>query len=221
MGVIEQKRILCFGDSLTWGWNPVVDGVPVNRYPKAIRWTGVLADELGSGFEIIEEGLSGRTTNLDDPLDSRLNGSNYLPSALASHLPLDLVVLMLGTNDTKSYFNRSSSDIAIGMAYLVGQVAKSAGGVGTAYSAPQTLIIAPPPIQRIDIDWFKIEFSGAEQKTKELAEKYRALSEISGSHFLNAGEIICTNGVDGIHFSEQNNLDLGKAVAEKIKQIFQ
>jgi lysophospholipase L1-like esterase len=106
------KRIMCFGDSLTWGWNPIESGIPIERYSKEKRWTGILASELGPEFEVLEEGLSGRTTNLDDPTDPRLNGANYLPSALASHLPLDLVVLMLGTNDTKSYFHRSPFEIA-------------------------------------------------------------------------------------------------------------
>jgi len=80
----------------------------------------VLAAQLGDGFDIIEEGLSGRTTDVDDPTDPRLNGSTYLPSALASHLPLDLVIVMLGTNDTKSYFHRTPFEIAMGMAKLLG-----------------------------------------------------------------------------------------------------
>ena len=118
--------------------------MPTTRYPFEQRWTGVLAAQLGEGFEIIEEGLSGRTTDLDDPADPRLNGSAYLPSALASHLPLDLVILQLGTNDTKTYFHRSAYDIAFGMSKLLVQVGTSAGGVGTAYPAPKALVIAPP-----------------------------------------------------------------------------
>ena len=124
------KRIMCFGDSLTWGWTPIESGIPVERYSKEKRWTGILASELGPEYEVLEEGLSGRTTNLDDPIDPRLNGANYLPSALASHLPLDLVVLMLGTNDTKSYFHRSPFEIKAAVSTLIGQIAYSAGGVG-------------------------------------------------------------------------------------------
>ena len=98
-----------------------------------------------TGFEIIEEGLSGRTTDLDDPTDPRLNGSAYLPSALATHLPLDLVILQLGTNDTKTYFHRSAYDIAVGMSKLLVQVGTSAGGVGTAYPAPRAADVRPLP----------------------------------------------------------------------------
>jgi lysophospholipase L1-like esterase len=103
----EQKSILCYGDSLTWGWIPVTEGAPTLRYPYRDRWTGAMAAHLGEEYHVVEEGLSARTTSLDDPNDPRLNGSAYLPSALASHLPLDLVIVMLGTNDTKSYFRRT------------------------------------------------------------------------------------------------------------------
>ncbi|MEO1797934.1 MAG: GDSL-type esterase/lipase family protein, partial [Pseudomonadota bacterium] len=139
---MSEKRIMCFGDSLTWGWIPVAEGVPTTRYPAEVRWTGVLKAALGEGTTIIEEGLSARTTMLSDPTDPRLDGSAYLPSALASHLPLDLVILMLGTNDTKAYFHRTPFEIAAGMSKLVGQVLGSAGGVGTVYPAPEVLIIA-------------------------------------------------------------------------------
>lgn len=123
----EQKTILCYGHSLTWGWIPEVEGAPTLRYAYRDRWTGAMAAQLGDGYHIIEEGLSARTTSLDDPNDSRLNDSAYLPSALASHLPLDLGIVMLGTNDTKSYFGRTSYEIATGMAKLVGQISGSAG----------------------------------------------------------------------------------------------
>src|ERR1700750_1283342 len=97
---MPRKRVLCFGDSLTWGWIPVAEGMPTQRYPRDVRWTGVLADRLGEGYEVIEEGLSARTTNVDDPTDPRLNAGAYLPGSLASHLPLDLVILLLGTTHT-------------------------------------------------------------------------------------------------------------------------
>ena len=130
----DTKTILCFGDSLTWGWIPVIEGAPSFRYPFEQRWTGAMAAHLGEGHHIIEEGLCARTTDQDDPNDPRLNGSAYLPSALASHLPLDLVIVMLGTNDTKFVYRRTPIDITNGMSKLVGQVLGSAGGIGTTLS---------------------------------------------------------------------------------------
>lgn len=216
----DKKRIMCFGDSLTWGWIPIADGAPTLRYPFEQRWTGVMAAELGSGFEIVEEGLSARTTSLDDPVDPRLNGSAYLPSALASHLPLDLVIVMLGTNDTKSFFRRTPYEIANGMAKLLGQIATSAGGVGTPYPAPRALVIAPPPLTPMPHAWFQGMFEGGHEKTRELAKHYQALAAFTGASFLNAGDHITTDGVDGIHFTPQNNADLGRAVANKVRAIF-
>lgn len=215
-----RKRILCFGDSLTWGWMPVAEVVPTTRYAYAERWTGVLASHLGDGFEIIEEGLSGRTTDLDDPTDTRLNGSTYLPSALASHLPLDLVILQLGTNDTKTYFNRSAYDITVGMSKLVGQVLTSAGGVGTIYPAPKVLLMSPPPLANMSDPWLQVTFEGAQAKSRELSRHYAALAGFFKVDFFDAGTCITTGGVDGIHLTAENNADLGKAVARKVQAMF-
>jgi lysophospholipase L1-like esterase len=216
---MTNKRILCFGDSLTWGWVPVEEGVPTQRFPRQVRWTGVLADELGPGFEVVEEGLSARTTTADDPTDPRLNGSNYLPACLASHLPLDLAILMLGTNDTKVNLNRTPLDIAAGMGVLATQVLTSAGGVGTSHPAPQVLIVAPPPLAEMPHPWFDLVFEGGREKTAELARVYGALASFMKVPFFDAGSVITTDGVDGIHFTEQNNRDLGVALAGQVRSL--
>lgn len=216
-----QKSVMCFGDSLTWGWIPIKEGAPTYRYPFQDRWTGAMATELGDGYHIIEEGLSARTTSADDPNDPRLNGSAYLPSALASHLPLDLVVIMLGTNDTKPFFNRTSYDIAYGMAKLVGQVLTSAGGVGTPYPAPRCLVVAPPPLTKMPHAYFQGMFGGAHEKSKELGEQYKQMADFMKIDFLNAGDFITTDGCDGIHFTVENNHALGAALATKVRAIFE
>jgi lysophospholipase L1-like esterase len=215
----EYRHILCYGDSLTWGWIPTPEGAPTLRYPWKQRWTGVMAQALGAEYRIIEEGLSARTTSVDDPLDARLNGAAYLPAALASHLPLDLVIVMLGTNDTKSYFRRTPYEIAMGMAKLVGQVMTSAGGVGTPYPAPKPLIVAPPPLAPMPDPWFQGMFDGGVDKTRALAGQYRALANFLKVDFFDAGEVVTTDGVDGIHFTAGNNAALGKALADKVRAI--
>ncbi|MCU0800844.1 MAG: SGNH/GDSL hydrolase family protein [Rhodobacteraceae bacterium] len=212
----EQKSILCYGDSLTWGWIPVAEGAPTLRYPYRDRWTGAMAAALGDGYHIIEEGLSARTTSLDDPNDPRLNGSAYLPSALASHLPLDLVIVMLGTNDTKTYFRRTPFEIATGMAKLVGQIYASAGGVGAAYPAPKTLVVAPPPLAPMPHPFFDGLFEGGREKTAALAGQYSAMADFMKVGFFDAGSVTTTDGCDGIHFTVENNHALGKALAAKV-----
>lgn len=214
------KRILCFGDSLTWGWVAVPEGSPTTRFAYPQRWTGVMAAKLGAGYEIIEEGLSARTTSIDDPVDPRLNGSSYLPSALASHLPLDLVIIMLGTNDTKSYYRRTPYEIAVGMSKLTVQVLSSAGGVGTVYPAPKALLVSPPPLSALPDPWFEGMFDGGREKTMALASQYQALASFMKVEFFDAGSVISTDGVDGIHFTAENNADLGAALAKKVSGIF-
>ena len=115
-----SRRIMCFGDSLTWGWVPVEGGAPTGRYGPDERWTGLLAAELGPEVTVIEEGLSARVAAGPDPTDPRLFAQEHLPSLLASHLPLDLVVIMLGTNDTKAYLDRTPVQIAAGVSTLLG-----------------------------------------------------------------------------------------------------
>jgi len=215
----DQKSILCYGDSLTWGWIPVSEGAPTLRYPYKERWTGAMAAELGESYHIVEEGLSARTTSLDDPNDPRLNGSAYLPAALASHLPLDLVIVMLGTNDTKSYFHRTPYEIANGMAKLVGQIYASGGGVGAAYPAPKILVVAPPPLAPMPHPFFEGMFEGGREKTAALAAQYKAMADFMKVDFFNAGSVISTDGCDGIHFTAENNITLGKALAQKVIEI--
>ncbi|GAN81823.1 SGNH/GDSL hydrolase family protein [Acidocella aminolytica] len=213
------KRILCFGDSLTWGWVPVPDGVPSTRYPYAQRWTGAMAAALGADYEIIEEGLNGRTTAVADPVDPRLDGSAYLPSALASHMPLDLTIIMLGTNDAKRLYNRSAYEIAVGMQKLVLQVRGSAGGVGTAYPAPKVLVVAPPPLVPSCVPWFTHMMDGGQEKSAALAQLYKDMAAFMKAEFFDAGRVTQTGGIDGIHLTAANNAALGQALAGKVKEI--
>lgn len=178
-----------------------------------------MASYLGEDYRVIEEGLSARTTSADDPNDPRLNGSAYLPAAIASHLPLDLVIIMLGTNDTKPFFNRTPYDIAYGMAKLVGQVLSGGGGVGTQYPAPKALVVAPPPLVEMPHPFFQGMFGGSHEKSAELGKQYRAMADFMKIDFLDAGQVMTTEGCDGIHFTARNNHDLGKAIADKVRDV--
>ena len=126
---------------------------------------------------------------------------------------------MLGTNDTKSYFHRSPYEIANGMAKLVGQIYASGGGVGAAYPAPKILVVAPPPLAPMPHPFFYGMFEGGREKTAALAAQYKAMADFMKVDFFNAGSVISTDGCDGIHFTAENNITLGKALAQKVIEI--
>ena len=205
-----MKTVLCYGDSNTWGYSPI-DGT---RYARDVRWPGVLRNELGEGYLVIEEGLNGRTTVWDDPIEGYKNGKEYLIPCLETHKPIDLVVIMLGTNDLKMRFSVSAFDIANGAGVLVDVVQKSATGPGD--NAPQVLLLAPPPVARLTD--FAEMFSGAEEKAERFAAHYRRVAQEKGCAFLDTGKVIVSSNLDGIHFEPGEHQKLGVAVAALAKK---
>ena len=205
------KRIVCFGDSNTWGSDPATR----ERFPPDVRWTGVLARELGDGYQVIEEGLPGRTTVWDDPLEFGRNGLTYLRPCLESHRPLDLVTIMLGTNDLKRRFGVSASDIAQGAALLVDvsqHYARRADG-----SPASVLLMAPPPVARLS--QLARMFEGAEEKSREFGQYFRMVAEWYNVPLLDAGEVMTSSDVDGIHFDAEEHGKLGRAVAREARRL--
>jgi lysophospholipase L1-like esterase len=207
-----MKVILCFGDSNTWGYNPTTG----ERFDRDIRWAGVLRQELGGDYWVIEEGCNGRTTVWDDPIEGYKNGKEYLPPCLVSHKPIDLVTIMLGTNDLKKRFSLSAFDIAEGAGVLVDIVHQSDCGPGG--RAPQVLLIAPPPIAKLT-DYAEM-FEEAEAKSFKLAVHYRRVAQEHGCHLLDAGQVIVSSPLDGIHFEAGEHAKLGRAVAARIQELF-
>src|SRR6188768_466661 len=130
--------VVCYGDSNTHGADPITHG----RFPRDVRWPGVLASELGDAAAVIEEGLNGRTTLWDDPFMDFRNGKPYLLPCLRSHQPVDVLVLMLGTNDLKTIFGRAAHEIAAGAGALVDIALTS--GTGPGGGPPAVLLVAPP-----------------------------------------------------------------------------
>ncbi len=208
-----KKRILCFGDSNTWGWNPVAK----DRYDDQTRWTRVLAHNLGSVFEIIEEGLNGRTTVWDDPIEGFKNGSKQLTPCLESHKPLDMVILMLGTNDLKSRFSVQASDIAASVGALVKMIQQSAAGIDGA--APEVLMLCPPPVGKLTE--LADMFFGAKEKSKALDRYYRMQADELGCAYLNMGDYIQSSDIDGIHLDADSHLKMAEILAAKIKDKYQ
>src|SRR5262245_20551233 len=163
------RTVLCYGDSNTWGCVPLVDMESASRFGPHERWPGVLRRELGPGYWGVEEGLNGRTTVHDDDEEGPgRNGATLLVPLLETHRPVDVVVLMLGTNDLKAKFDASPGEIADGVGALVGLVGESANGSdGT---APDVLLVCPPPVARLS--QFAEKFAGAGEKSRELAAAF-------------------------------------------------
>jgi lysophospholipase L1-like esterase len=208
---MSEKTILCYGDSNTWGWIPATQ----SRYSRHERWPGVLRKELGEGYLVIEEGLNGRTTVWDDPIEGYKNGKEYLIPCLETHKPIDLVIIMLGTNDLKMRFGVPACDIAAGAGVLVDIVAKSETGPGN--SPPPVLLIAPPPIAKLSE--FAEMFEGGTAKSEALSRHFRLIAEDRGCALLDASDVIASSDVDGIHFDLSEHRKLGEAVAARVRQL--
>ena len=207
----QEKTILCYGDSNTWGYNPATQG----RYARNERWTGVLREELGEGYYVIEEGLNGRTTVWDDPLEDYRNGKEYLLPCLRSHKPLDLVVIMLGTNDLKARFSAPACTVAEGAGVLVDLVTKSE--TGPREGAPQVLLVAPPPFATLSE--FAEDFKGGREKSMLLSRHFRVIAEERGCALLDAGEVIVSSELDGIHLDLAEQRKLGVAIAGRVREM--
>jgi lysophospholipase L1-like esterase len=207
-----MKTIVCFGDSNTWGADPLQG----SRFNRLQRWPGVLRNILGDQYWVIEEGLCGRTTISDDPAEDFNCGKDYLIPCLQSHTPVDLVIIMLGTNDLKKRFSLSAGEIAKDAGILVDMVGKASYPYG--YQNPQVLLIAPPPI--LEVGQFKEMFEGGAATSLQFGAYYADTAAKSGCHFLDAGKIVRSSPVDGIHFDVREHAKLGTAVAEKVMEIF-
>jgi lysophospholipase L1-like esterase len=165
----------------------------------------------------VEEGQPSRTTLRDDPIEGgHKNGLRALPISLDSHMPIDLVVLMLGTNDLKQRFMASSSDIADSVEVLAKAVQASEAGPGGA--APAVLIVAPPPI--LEVDWLGEMFVGGAAKSLELGARLAAAAARCGASFLDAGMLVEASAVDGIHLGAESHRALGMAVARAVEELF-
>jgi lysophospholipase L1-like esterase len=209
-----MKRILCYGDSNSWGFIPDSFGTDMStykRFSKEIRWPGRLQKLLGDSYEIIEECLCGRTTNMDDPDFIDRNGLSYLRPCLESQAPLDIVILFLGGNDLKARFNRSAYDIAQALKQMV-QVIQNLI-TGAQHKSPEILLIAQAPL--VSETYFgEEEFVGAIAKSKKLAAEVEKVAQETECHFLDSANFVTLSEIDGVHHTEEDHLNLAKAIAD-------
>jgi lysophospholipase L1-like esterase len=170
---------------------------------------------LGGDYWVIEEGLKGRTTVLDDPSRQAKNGLTYLRPCLDSHAPLDLLVLMLGTNDLKFRFGLSAYDVAVNIGMLLHTVQQ--GGYRSDGSAPPVLLVAPPHVGPMT-DLADL-YAGAEEKSRHLARQLRPVATEAGCRFLDASEVVSPSLADGVHLDADQHARLGARLAEVIRSL--
>ena len=216
-----KKHIVCLGDSNTHGYcadsSDCLDGGI--RFTEEQRWTRLLQKNLGDDYLVIEEGLSGRTTCFDDPIHEGLNAMNYIYPCLKSHETVDLLVIMLGTNDTKDRFCASAACIGIGMSRLVkkAQATECWGG-----KKPNILVIAPPHIGEgmLSSDVAATMGTGCVVKSRELAKYYKEHCDLIGAHFLDAQELGAEfNTVDYMHLTSRGHATLAEKLSKVIPEL--
>lgn len=221
-----MKRILCFGDSNTWGCIPRWEASPLpsERYDAETRWPCVMASMLGENWELIEEGLGGRTTIYSFPGESYRYGDRYLHPCMLSHRPLDYIVLMLGTNDLQPRMHPEpfkKSQMKEGLIKLI-QLIHSLPECGVNGAPSRILVIAPPPIKLAKGRPEVSEKYGCEKGVElslEFGKLYKEVAEEYGCGFLDASLYAEAGDADGVHFTQESHPALGIAIAEKILEM--
>jgi lysophospholipase L1-like esterase len=208
-----MRQILCYGDSNTWGADPADDA---RRFEWPVRWPGVLQTELGDDWHVVEDGLGGRTTVYADPLQPLQNGKDLFVPALETHAPLDLVVLMLATNDI-SYAHLTAADAADGAAELAHLVQRCE--LGPEGAAPKVLLVCPPPVGPFDNNWRPELWAGADVKSRALAQEFARVASALGVPWLDAGRVVSTSPLDGWHLEATQHGLLGVAVAARVREL--
>ena len=210
-----KKHIVCFGDSNTHGYcadpSDCADGG--DRFNEDERWTCLLQKKLGEEYLVIEEGLSGRTTVFDDALHENMSGLDSIYSCLMSHEPVDLLIVMLGTNDCKERFGANAVCIGIGLERLI----RKAQSVLCWHTVPNILVIAPPHMK----EGFHDEAMGLCCVTKSpfIAEQFRLKAELLGCAFLDAEGVAEFNTVDFTHLSRKGHAQLAEKLAGLVPEL--
>jgi lysophospholipase L1-like esterase len=209
-------NILCYGDSNTYGLSPDWINGNMGRHDISVRWTGRLQKQLGESWRIIEEGLNGRTTVFDDPTFPGRNGLKHLRVCLESHSPLDGVIIMLGTNDTKPLFNASTLEIATGLGRLIQCVLNPFTYI--IGSVPKVLVAAPVPLGP---EGAQNGDESALIKSAQLAEQFEQTAKMYGCEFIDLGKVAHTAKGEGVHLDPEGHAAVANAFEQKLRQMFE
>ena len=212
----SAKTILCYGDSNTWGNVPRSD----KRYPRSVRWPSVLQKLLGEDYEVISEGLCGRTFVAMDGAKQHRTGISYLQVLLESHDPIDLIVIMLGTNDIKTTYNLTAEEVAQDLEETIFSIKNPKLELE---KIPRTLIICPPPVIQPSVNPRSKEGQELDEGMARGIELFKSLpslfKEVAKRHqcyFLNAGDYVSSSTVDGYHLDKKSHLKLAEVVKNEV-----
>ncbi len=204
----NMKQILAFGDSNTWGLIPGTS--PYERYPRGVRWTSILEKRLGN-VHVVEDGLCGRTTTFEDEYRPGRKGICSLSATLKDYSSLDFAILMLGTNDCKSFFNLSAGAIGKGIEECLDVLEK--------YLEPQRILLISPlnlgkDVWREDKDPdFSIK---SVTVSRQLKDVYRDIARKKGVNFMAASDVVEPSEIDNEHMDAESHRKFANAVAEKL-----
>jgi lysophospholipase L1-like esterase len=209
----DLSTVVCYGDSNTYG----AVGPTDLRHPRDVRWPGVVGTVLAGRAHVVEEGLNGRTTIWEDPFSPGRNGRPYLLPCLASHAPVAVLVIMLGTNDLKAIHRLGAAEIAAGAGSLA-DLAR-ASGAGPAAGPPAVLLVAPPALGELTMASELWGFGAARRTSTELARYFREAARQSGAAFLDAASLVVADPVDGVHLDAAAHAVLGRAIAAAVSEL--
>nr|WP_210347792.1 SGNH/GDSL hydrolase family protein [Agrobacterium rosae] len=209
------KTVLCYGDSLTWGF----DAENLGRHAFEDRWPSVLQKALGTDVNVVAEGLNGRTTAYDDHLaDCDRNGARILPTLLHSHAPLDLVIIMLGTNDLKRGIGSGNAVGAVkGVERLINLVRSHVWSFDD--EQPEILIVSAPHICETGNETFAAMYAGAIEQSQMMGSLYRDLADDKGCGFFDAASVAVTTPVDGVHLDAENTRAIGRGLEPVVRMM--
>ena len=200
--------ILCYGDSNTHGTKPVNANQTLTRYTRGVPWPDKMGSALGTEYLVISEGLPGRTTVHDDPISGGMrSGIKLLSATLHSHEPIDLLVLMLGTNDLKFQFSSSSFDIAQSVDRIIKETKWHAPGL-------DIMIISPASVSPSGV--MSDLFSGAEILQKDLSTHLQHVALMRGTGFMDADDYVKVSPIDGVHWGEAAHNTFGMVAAQAV-----
>ena len=217
-----MKTIVCYGDSNTWGYMPKLkrpECTARNRFPWGVRWTSLLQKTLGNEYHVVEAGVNGRTTAFEMPFEVARSGLRHIDACMLESFPVDLVIVMLGTNDIKECYNLPVYAIKLGAERLIQTI--QAGSYGVDGGMPEILLVSPVRINPSYMNtWVSDEFGpDAIEKDRKLADSLKQAAEETNVHFMNAGEFITADEADGIHMNEAGHAHMAELMLEKIREI--